>query len=188
MECIFTDFSKADDSVWHDGLMYKLYFKHNIKGQFLKCINSFSRNRYTRVLLRKGQSVWKLQKLGLPQGSSLSPILYILFTLDFNITNSAFIKMGCFADDTAFWTVPSSLTTTKYKLLQQELNEFSNWTKFWKMSLNPGKCTTLKIHRKHRKCPNFQHEIDSFAIKKESGLMDFELHILYSTKITIPKL
>ena len=146
--------------------MYKLHYKHKISGQFLKCINSFLRNRFTRVLLKKGSSVWKLQKLGLPQGSSLSPILYILFTNDFKLDNPKFVKMGCFADDTAFWTNPSSLKMLKYKKLQHELNNFTDWTKYWKMSLNPTKCITMKIHKKYKNYTCFNYKIDDFDVKK----------------------
>ena len=139
-DCIFTDFSKAYDSIWHDGLIYKLYHKYNIKGNFLKCLIQFIRHRYTRVVTKKAVSSWKLQTKGLPQGSSLSPILYILYTNDFKVKYQNFIKMGCFADDTALWTKPSTLRRLKYKYLQKELNRFVDWTKFWKMSINPSKC------------------------------------------------
>ena len=77
MDCIFTDFSKAYDSIWHNALIYKLYHLYNINGNFLKCIINFIKNRYTRVVTKMGSSTWKLQTQGLPR-LFLSPILYIL--------------------------------------------------------------------------------------------------------------
>ena len=55
--------------------------------------------------------------------------------------------MGCFADDTAFWCIPSNISKIKYKLLQNELNRFTDWTKYWKMSINPTKCFFISIHK-----------------------------------------
>ena len=63
MHCIFTDFSKAYDSIWHNALIYKLFYNYNIKGKFLDCIINFIKNRYTRVVTKVGSSSWKLQTL-----------------------------------------------------------------------------------------------------------------------------
>ena len=117
MDCIFTDFSKAHDSVWHDGLIHKLFYKYDIEGNFLKCIINFIRTRYTRVITKTGSSSWKKQTKGLSQCSSLSRITYILFTNDFKIKHHQFVRKGCFADDAAFWTVPSSENVLKQQLL-----------------------------------------------------------------------
>ena len=56
VDCAFTDFSKAYDSIWHNALIYKLYHKYKIKGRFLKCIINFIKNRLTRVITKKGNS------------------------------------------------------------------------------------------------------------------------------------
>ena len=55
--------------------------------------------------------------------------------------------MGCFADDTAFWTSPAPKSKLRYSILQKELHRFHDWTKYWKLSLNPSKCKTLNIHK-----------------------------------------
>ena len=166
IDCIFTDFSKAYDSVWHNALIYKLRQKYQIKGQFLKCIINFIKNRYTRVVTKTGSSSWKLQTQGLPQGSSLSPILYILFTNDYKIKYKNFVKMGCFADDTAFWTTPSTENTIRPKLLQRELNRFTDWTKFWKMSINPSKCSFITIHKLNTIYPHNKYIIENNVLKR----------------------
>ena len=187
LDCVFTDFSKAYDSIWHDGLMYKLYTIYEIKGPFLKCINSFIRNRFTRVLLKKGHSEWKQQNIGLPQGSSLSPILCILYTNDFKIKYTNFIRMGCFADDTACWTTPATRNRLRYQILQKELNRFHDWTLYWKLSLNPSKCTNLNIHKP--KSPKINHkyllnkiEINTIKECKYLGLW-LDKHLNFKTHI-----
>ena len=160
MYCIFTDFSKAYDSIWHNGLIFKLYYEYNIKANFLKCIINFIRNRYTRVITKMGSSTWKIQTQGLPQGSSLSPILYILFTNDFKLKFHQFIKMGCFADDTAFWTLPSSVKFLKQELLQKELYRFTDWSKYWKMSINPTKCSYINVYNRNSDANKTKFTID----------------------------
>ena len=146
MDVVFTDFEKAYDSVWHDGLIYKL-IQHKLHGQFLSVIQMFLKTRYSRVTLKQTKSTWKLQKKGLPQGSSLSPILYILFTNDFKLLHTKWVRMGCFADDTAFWLRPASKNPTQYQILQRELNRFSDWCRYWQLTINAGKCHSMSISR-----------------------------------------
>ena len=86
-----------------------------------KLCHNFIRARFTRVITKTGSSLWKLQTKGLPQlpqGSSLSPVRYKLFTNAFKIKYHQFVRMGCFADATAFWTVPSSENCVRQRLLQ----------------------------------------------------------------------
>ena len=187
IDCVFTDFSKAYDSIWHDGLIYKLNCYYNVNGPFLKCINCFLRSRYTRVLLKKGHSDWKLQDLGLPQGSSLSPILYMLYTNDYEVKYSNFVAMGCFADDTAFWTTPAPKSNLRYKMLQKEISRFHDWTKYWKLSLNPSKCKTLNIHKPRSQTIYHKYSLNNSILEsvteyKYLGLwldkhLDFKTHV-----------
>ena len=162
---------------WHQGLLYKLYHKYQIKGNFFKCIINFLTRRYTRVLTKKGASPWKLQAKGLPQGSSLSPILYILYTNDYKVKYTDFIKMGCFADDTAFWTKPSILKSLKYKYLQKEINRFIDWTKFWKLSINPTKCSLIKIHKFIKQPFQFKYHIEDTTLNPVKSCRYLGLHI-----------
>ena len=122
-------------------------------------------NRFTRVVTKKGSSSWKLQSQGLPQGSSLSPILYILFTNDFKIKYTQFIRMGCFADDSSIWTIPSSVGNLKYDLLQRELSRFTDWTKYWNMSINPDKCSVIKLHNRKHINLYYKYKIDDKELK-----------------------
>ena len=68
-------------------------------------LNTFLKDRQTCVGKTPHQSTWKPQNIGLPQGSSLSPILYIIYTLDYQMTplGKKYLDIGCFADDTVFY-------------------------------------------------------------------------------------
>ena len=67
LEIIKFDFSKAFDTVWIKGLIYKLRFKYGVKGKFLNWIIAFLSNRYNRVRYRGHCTEWKKHKVGVPQ-------------------------------------------------------------------------------------------------------------------------
>ncbi|MCP4142111.1 MAG: reverse transcriptase family protein, partial [Chloroflexi bacterium] len=143
MDCIFTDFSKAYDTIWHKGLLWKLN-DIGIDGHFLFSIKDFLCTRQTRVEIVGGKSEWHHQTIGVPQGSPLSPLLYIIYTNSFKIKTKG-VKMGLFADDTIFWTSPGIREPSRYAALQHTLDNFYDWCCKWKLKLNPTKCNALKI-------------------------------------------
>ena len=97
---VFLDLSKAFDRVWHEGLLYKL--KNNgIDGNLFKLIKSFLNNRYQRVVLNGQSSVWKLVTAGVPQGSVLGPLFFLIYVNDLPLRLTTNVKL--FADDTSLF-------------------------------------------------------------------------------------
>ena len=95
---IFLDISKAFDKVWHEGIIFKL--KCNcISGNLLNFFENYLTNRYQRVILNGKESNWKSLKAGVPQGSVLGSLLFLLYIND--VTDNISSNMRLFADDSS---------------------------------------------------------------------------------------
>ena len=92
---VFLDISKAFDRVWHKGLLHKRKCM-GIDGNFLKLVKSFLSNRYQCVVLN-GQPSWADVKAGVPQGSILSPLFFLIYINDLSQNLKSTVKP--FADD-----------------------------------------------------------------------------------------
>ena len=102
MRGVFLDLSKAFDKVWHDGLSYKPRCM-GIYGEYLGLIDSFLSDRFQRVLLNGQISKWSQIKAGVPQGSVLGPLLFLVYIDDLSEELTSNIKL--FADDTSIISV-----------------------------------------------------------------------------------
>lgn len=108
---IVLDVEKAFDTVWHNGLIYKL-LRANIPTYLCKLIADFISNRKFSVVINNETSPAKSVTAGLPQGSVLSPLLYSIYTSDFKALK--YIKTAYYADDTALIS-SSKLTSALIK-------------------------------------------------------------------------
>lgn len=135
---IFIDVRQAFDRVWHCGLIHKL--KSLLPGSFCAIIQSYLKNRRYTVSYNSAISRTRDIKAGVPQGSTLGPLLYILFTADIPTTDH--VTVATFADDTAILATHKeySAATT---LLQAAVDKISVWANKWKIGLNETK--TVRI-------------------------------------------
>ena len=98
---VFLDISKAFDKVWHDGLIFKLQ-TYGIDGKLLKLLKSYLKDRQQRVLLNGQTSSWKNVLAGVPQGSVLGPLLFLIYINDLPDGLTSICKI--FADDTSLFS------------------------------------------------------------------------------------
>lgn len=144
VRAVFCDISKAFDRVWHQGLLAKL--KHyGISGSLLSWFRNYLSNRYQRVVIPGGQSEWQQINAGVPQGSILGPLLFILYIND--IVHEIHSDIRLFADDTSLYIIVD-FPESAAQILNLDLERISNWAGRWLVSFNPQKTETLLFTRK----------------------------------------
>ena len=130
---IFLDLSKAFDRVWHDGLIYKI--NHiSITGNSLKLTESFLSNRSQRVVLNGQSSSWTPVSAGVPKGSILGLLFFLIYINDLIKDTSSTVKL--FANDTSIFSVNDDDNVSVMQL-NNDLLKISKWAYQWKMSFNP---------------------------------------------------
>ena len=110
--------------------------------QLLEVFNEWSINltgRSQRVVVRGCHSAWAPVLSGVPQGSVLGPVLFILYINDLSDSVQSSIKI--FADDTKIYRTVSG--DSGHGLLQQDLNAVVEWSKLWHFPFNESKCQSL---------------------------------------------
>ena len=130
---VFLDISKAFDKVWHDGIIFKLKC-NGISGNLLNFFDNYLHNRYQRVVLNGTESNWKKVSAGVPQGSVLGPLLFLVYIND--LTDNISSQMRLFADDSSLFTSVEGVEQTQEKLVK-DLETVTTWAHQWKMIFNP---------------------------------------------------
>lgn len=165
---VLFDIEKAFDSVWHNGLVFKLH-QMKFPSHICRIIQSFCAERQFSVHVNGAQSAPKLIAAGLPQGSVLSPTLYCIYTADLKLPKC--ITVATYADDTAI-SATAKGTHTITRRLQTALNKVNDFYNNWKIKINAEKTQAVffPFDQKRRRQPTQNLLMSNNEIKFDKQL------------------
>lgn len=152
------DFSKAFDVVPHTRLLNKLKF-YGLSVGVCRWIEEFLRDRTQRVVVDGVSSQEEKVDSGVPQGTVLGPLLFLLFINDIGINLNAGTSIRLFADDCLIYRPIRS--PQDQVLLQQDLSSLQAWSTTWGMRFNPSKCNILRTRAGLRGTLNYFYTLHS---------------------------
>ena len=143
IDMLILDFSKAFDVVGHRLLLAKLEH-YGIRDGNLAWVTDWLTGRTQRVVLDGECSNDAPVLSGVPQGTVLGPLMFILYINDINANTNCSIRL--FADNCLLYRIVNSTSDASH--LQWDLNQLCRWADDWQMDFNPSKCYVLSITRK----------------------------------------
>ena len=167
---VFCDVKKAFDRVWHRGLLYKLQ-KAGVFGTLLEWFKNYLSNRYQQVVIRGQTSEKGKIKAGVPQGSVLGPLLFLIYMND--ITSITHCNIKLFADDTSLY-IEFDNNDDATDLLDHDLQNMQNWADQWLVKFCPSKSKlmTCTYKTKDPAIIQFNNEaLENVKNHKHLGLM-----------------
>ena len=151
-----------------------------IRGKILNWIKEFLSAREQRVIVNGSQSSWKDVTSGIPQGSVLGPVLFLVFINDLPDVIEMLIKL--FADDAKIYAVVSNqIVETR---VQNSLNCAANWAKIWRMLFNIIKCHHLHIGKHHDRGIKYTMSSNNQEIELEKVDSEKDLGIIIDKNLT----
>ena len=143
-DVVYLDLTKAFDKVPHQMLLPKLKC-YGIPGPLLEWFRSYLTNRSQRVAVEGTFSTWLPVTSGVPQGSILGPLMFLVYINDLPDYPQNDSQIALFADDSKLYRTIDSPNTSY--LLQQDLDCLHKWCHDWAMSFNVSKCKVMHISR-----------------------------------------
>ena len=183
-DVIYFDFAKAFDSVSHDLILKKLKNSYRVDGLMLRFIKSYLENRKQQVVIGGAISSTLPVKSGVPQGSILGPLLFVLFINDMFTCVSKETNMALYADDTKIWR--EIVISEDHFILQNDIDNLYKWSVDNKMNFHPSKCKALSLTNQRNILHNlpftiFHYRLDSVYIEYVTSQVD--LGVTLSNKL-----
>lgn len=176
LDLVYLDFAKAFDKVPYCRLFKKIE-AHGIGGSVLNWVQSWLSDRRQRVCVDREYSGWEQVTSGVPQGSVLGPILFVIYIND--LDSELVSKIGKFADDTKMCKGITKLEDAH--ILQEDLNKLSKWSADWQMEFNTDKCSVIHVGKNNIK---HQYSLCNKVLKASSREADLGIIMNDSLKFS----
>jgi ribonuclease P/MRP protein subunit RPP40 len=164
VDLVYLDFCKAFDKVPHCRLGKKLE-AHGIRGEVKTWIVNWLSNRRQRVCVDGELSGWEKVSSGVPQGSVLGPVLFLIYIND--LDDGIISKIAKFADDSKLGK--SLCSAADIRLLEDDLSSLEEWSVKWQMIFNVDKCSVMHLGKSNTKN---QYKIGSDNLKSSDKERD----------------
>lgn len=176
VDIVYTDLSKAFDRLDHGLLLYKMSV-FGLTTDFLKFFQSYLSNRKLNVQYHGFMSEDVLATSGVPQGSVLGPLLFVVFINDINLDlcNNSLM----YADDLKLFA--SIVSPEDCRGLQNDLCKINLWCLKNKLPLNIAKCNVMTFSKKHNPV-NFSYSIDNITVNRCTEFKD--LGVIFDTSLS----
>jgi hypothetical protein len=146
----FLDITQAFDKVWHDGLQFKL--RNTLSLNYFLILKSYLHERYFVVRHYEAQTSLHSIHSGVPQGSVLGSMLYLLYTADLPTSTDTTCLTAAFADDTAILASHENPNTASH-ILQNDLYRIQEWLQKWQIKANESKSVHITFANRMGNCP-----------------------------------
>jgi Reverse transcriptase (RNA-dependent DNA polymerase)/Endonuclease-reverse transcriptase len=171
VDIVYFDFAKAFDTVCHKKLLLKLN-SYGIKGDIFEWIKAFLSNRKQRVIIKGNLSEENEVISGVPQGSVLGPLLFLIFINDLPNILPKGINCVMFADDLKIFCEVSS--ESQHENIQKAIDAVYSWSKTWQLSLSVEKCSVLHLGKNNL---NKEYILNTKILKTDSSVRDLGIQI-----------
>ena len=176
LDIVFLDFQKAFDKVPHAKLLLKIK-ELGITGKLHTWIENWLKERKQRVVINGAASGWDSVTSGVPQGSVLGPVLFLIYIND--IDNGLNNLVSKFADDTK---IGSPIITENDRInLQNDLRKISDWAEKWEMPFNINKSKILHVGTRNQK---FDYELCGTQIESVQSVKDLGVTVESNLKFS----
>jgi Reverse transcriptase (RNA-dependent DNA polymerase) len=185
VDVVYLDFSKAFDRVSHDKLIQKMH-QRKIPLTITKWVQAFLAERTQSVVIQQTRSTERKVTSGVPQGSILGPILFLLFTDDIDKIIIEPIVTYKFADDMKLCNVfdPKCTTSDAHDTLQRCINNLYRWCVENSLPLNLKKCSIVHFGSTNTRQPYYfeLQQIETHSTERDLGVI-FDEHISFQSHI-----
>ena len=168
-DCIYLAYQKAFDTVPHNRLISKLY-AYNLDARIIKWIKYYLSERKQFVEINGKKSEWQNVTSGIPQGSVLGSLLFLIYIND--LPDGLMSNIYMYADDIKLYREIKS--PEDHQILQNDLTKLCIWSKKWLLKFHPKKCSCLSVGKKKSLC---EYVLSSHVIEQVDSMKDIGVTI-----------